>query len=75
LKIAPGGLADDPDPSLAQPLPAEMPRDIDCFFMGAGEQFHVPGFAVDAVDTAAAGDTFNAGLGIVDHAEKMPTGN
>ncbi len=35
-----------------------------CFFHGAGEAYHVPGFAVDAVDTTAAGDTFNAGLAV-----------
>jgi ribokinase len=38
--------------------------DKGCFFIGGGEQFHVSGFAVDAVDTTAAGDTFNAGLAI-----------
>ena len=35
-----------------------------CFFHGAGEAYHVPGFAVDAVDSTAAGDTFNAGLAV-----------
>jgi ribokinase len=35
-----------------------------CFFCGAGESYHVPGFAVEAVDTTGAGDTFNAGLAI-----------
>ena len=35
-----------------------------CFFHGAGEAYHVPGFAVTAVDTTAAGDTFNAGLAV-----------
>lgn len=35
-----------------------------CYFHGAGEQYHVPGFDVAAIDTTAAGDTFNAGLAI-----------
>lgn len=35
-----------------------------CWFHGAGESYHVPGFAVKALDTTAAGDTFNAGLAI-----------
>lgn len=35
-----------------------------CYFHGAGEAYHVPGFTVQAVDTTAAGDTFNAGLAI-----------
>ncbi|MEP6716239.1 MAG: ribokinase [Terriglobia bacterium] len=35
-----------------------------CFFYGAGEAFHVPGFIVQAVDTTAAGDTFNAALAV-----------
>jgi ribokinase len=35
-----------------------------CWFHGSGEAFPVPGFAVRAVDTTAAGDTFNAGLAI-----------
>jgi ribokinase len=28
------------------------------------EQFFVPAFAVDAIDTVAAGDAFNAGLAV-----------
>ena len=35
-----------------------------CFFHGAGEAYHVPGFHVQAIDTTAAGDTFNAGLAV-----------
>jgi ribokinase len=35
-----------------------------CYFHGAGEECHVPGFAVEALDSTAAGDTFNAGLAI-----------
>lgn len=35
-----------------------------CMAYRAGESFHVPGFAVKAVDTTAAGDVFNAGLAI-----------
>jgi ribokinase len=33
------------------------------FIVRHGESLHVPGFAVEAVDTTAAGDSFNAGLG------------
>jgi ribokinase len=35
-----------------------------CFFRGAGEAYHVPAFAVEAVDSTAAGDTFNAALAV-----------
>lgn len=38
--------------------------DRGCFFHGAGESYHVPAFAVKAVDSTAAADTFNAGLAI-----------
>lgn len=43
--------------------------DRGCYFHGstqhgAGESYHVPGFRVEAVDSTAAGDTFNAGLAI-----------
>jgi ribokinase len=38
--------------------------DRGCFFRGAGEAFHVPAFVVDAVDSTAAGDTFNAALAV-----------
>ncbi len=38
--------------------------DRGCYYSGAGEAYHVPGFAVDAVDSTAAGDTFNAALAI-----------
>ena len=48
--------------------------DQGCFFHGAGESYHVPGFAVEAVDSTAAGDTFNAGLAIA-LAEGAPIGH
>jgi ribokinase len=38
--------------------------DRGCMAYRAGESFHVPGFPVNAVDTTAAGDIFNAGLAI-----------
>jgi len=38
--------------------------DQGCIAYRAGESFHVPAFPVDAVDTTAAGDVFNAGLAI-----------
>jgi ribokinase len=38
--------------------------DRGCFFRGAGEAFHVPAFVVEAVDSTAAGDTFNAALAV-----------
>ncbi|MGD1073837.1 MAG: ribokinase [Bryobacteraceae bacterium] len=38
--------------------------DNGCFFVGGGERCHVPAFAVEAVDSTAAGDTFNAALAI-----------
>ena len=33
-----------------------------CLYMDGRRALHVPGFQVDAVDTTAAGDSFNAGL-------------
>lgn len=35
-----------------------------CFYAGPEGEFAVPGFAVQAVDTTAAGDTFNAGFAV-----------
>jgi ribokinase len=88
------GLTTILDPAPAQPLPAELLRNVDiltpneleskhfelsssdthtvvvklgargCMAYRAGESFHVPAFPVDAVDTTAAGDVFNAGLAI-----------
>jgi ribokinase len=48
--------------------------DQGCFFHGARESYHVPGFRVEAVDSTAAGDTFNAGLAIA-LAEGAPIGD
>ena len=38
--------------------------DQGCFYAGPEGEFAVPGFAVLAVDTTAAGDTFNAGFAV-----------
>ena len=38
--------------------------DRGCFFFGAGEAYHVPGFEVQSVDSTGAGDTFNAALAV-----------
>ena len=38
--------------------------DNGCWWYGAGESRHIPPFRVEAIDTTAAGDTFNAGLAI-----------
>jgi ribokinase len=38
--------------------------DRGCFFQSAAEQYYVPAFPVEAVDTTGAGDTFNAALAI-----------
>lgn len=35
-----------------------------CFYSDGKREVHSPGFAVEAVDTTAAGDTFNAGLAV-----------
>ncbi len=58
-------------PELARALRALGPKtvilklgDQGCFVDDGVEARHVPGFAVTAVDTTAAGDTFNAGLAV-----------
>ncbi len=38
--------------------------DQGCFWDDGATQLHVPGFAVDAVDATAAGDTFNGALAV-----------
>jgi ribokinase len=35
-----------------------------CFYVDASEEIHAPGFKVEALDTTAAGDTFNAALAV-----------
>ena len=35
-----------------------------CLYADSESSFHAPGFAVDARDTTAAGDTFNAALAV-----------
>ena len=42
-----------------------------CFYADAQQQWHSPGFRVEAVDTTAAGDTFNAALSVA-LSEELP---
>ncbi|MES1256840.1 MAG: ribokinase [Acidobacteriota bacterium] len=49
---------------LGAPMVVLKLGDNGCWFHGTGESYHVPSFRVDAIDSTAAGDTFNAGLAI-----------
>ncbi|MGJ5818826.1 ribokinase [Paludibaculum fermentans] len=58
-------------PEIAKALRALGPKAVvlklgeqGCFYSDGEQEFPVPGFAVKAVDTTAAGDTFNAGLAV-----------
>ncbi len=58
-------------PELARALMALGPRavilklgDQGCFYCDGATELHAPGFAVEAIDTTAAGDTFNAALAV-----------
>ena len=67
-------------PSLTAELRARGPRavvlklgDQGCYYAGPEGDFAVPGFSVQAVDTTAAGDTFNAALAVaIGEAQPMP---
>ena|SRR5579883_1508114 len=61
----------DDAPALAKALLQLGPRavvlklgDQGCYYCDAQTSFHVPAFRVNAVDTTAAGDTFNAALAV-----------
>jgi len=71
LGLTPKRIAIEEARAIAEQIAQVGPRmvvlklgDRGCFFHGAGETYHVPGFAVDAIDSTAAGDTFNAALAI-----------
>ena len=67
----PGQVSLEEAPALAKSLHGLGPKrvvlklgDRGCFYLDNEMQLMSPGFAVDAVDTTAAGDTFNAGLAV-----------
>lgn len=71
LGRAPERLAPADAPGLAQDVLALGPKsvvlklgDAGCFYSDGREEFYAPGFQVEAVDTTAAGDTFNAALAV-----------
>jgi ribokinase len=67
----PGRIPADQRPAVARALRARGSDtvilklgDEGCFVASAGGEWHLPAFAVTAVDTTAAGDTFNAALAV-----------
>jgi ribokinase len=65
------GIARGDAPSIASRLQALGPKTVilklgreGCFVKQPGSETHVAGFAVDVMDTTAAGDTFNAALAV-----------
>jgi ribokinase len=58
-------------PAMARELLALGPKSVilklgeqGCFYSDGERELHVPGFPVTAIDSTAAGDTFNAGLAV-----------
>lgn len=71
LGRTPARLAPADAPRLAHDVLALGPKsvvlklgDAGCFYSDGREEFYAPGFKVGAVDTTAAGDTFNAALAV-----------
>jgi ribokinase len=67
----PARLAPADAPGLARDVLALGPKsvvlklgDAGCFYTDGREEIYAPGFKVEAVDTTAAGDTFNAALAV-----------
>jgi ribokinase len=67
----PGRVTAADAPALARALRERGPKkvvlklgDQGCFYLDGDGEFLTPGFAVDAVDATAAGDTFNAALAV-----------
>lgn len=71
LGRTPGRLSPSEAPALARDVLALGPKsvvlklgDAGCFFSDGVTEIYSPGFSVQAVDTTAAGDTFNAALAV-----------
>jgi ribokinase len=71
LGRAPGRLTFEEAPEVAAALLAMGPRavilklgELGCYFADAERSLASPGFAVEARDTTAAGDTFNGALAV-----------
>ncbi len=71
LGVPPGRVSAEEAPRLARRLRELGPRavvlklgDQGCFYFDGQSEIYSPGFKVEAKDTTAAGDTFNAGLAV-----------
>jgi ribokinase len=71
LGKTPGRLSPEDAPALAREVLALGPKsvvlklgDAGCFYSDGSREIFAPGFAVTAIDTTAAGDTFNAALAV-----------
>jgi ribokinase len=81
LGRAPGRVTPQEAPELASSLLALGPTAVvlklgehGCFYSDGSRSLHVPAFPVTAIDTTAAGDTFNAALAVA-LAEEQPLEN